>query len=240
MICVPHDSKVLYFIILAIMLIFLITSTCTFLLGVSPQAGSIINPLLWAVIVYSGFLYFVTHPDFFSHIAFGPAGFQADLRTAKEAAVAIKAEETVAIKAEETVAIKAEETVAIKAEETVAIKAEEAASEAKEELREIQESDTSTLGVFLQLANEIETKLRIIGELKGPSGYKYTSMARYARDLAKANIISSRLADLIARFRNVRNEIVHYTRNISRSQLEDAIYIGEVILTELNKIYDSL
>jgi len=43
------------------------------------------------------------------------------------------------------------------------------------------------------------------------------------------------LAHLIGDFRGVRNKIVHSTRDMSRSQLEDAIYTDEVILTELNK-----
>jgi uncharacterized protein YutE (UPF0331/DUF86 family) len=193
-----------------IILLAFIISVGAFLLGASPQAGAIIIPLLGGMIVYSLVCFFVAYPHFFSRIKIGPSGFEGDLREARE------------------------EAAAIEAEETRATKAEEPASEAKAEINEIQESDTSALGVFIQLSNEIETKLRIISELNGHSGYKYAPMGRYARELAEANIISPRLAELIGAFRSVRNEVVH-SGDISRSELKDGIYIGQVILTELNK-----
>ena len=223
--------KVICTFILVIIFGAFVFSVGVFLLGTSPQAGAIITPLLGGVIIYSFVWFFINYPHLFRHIKAGPGGFEADLQEAKDEATEIKAEETVVVKTKA-----AEATIGGGAAEAAVIKAEEAASEAKEEINKIQESDTSALGVFLQLANEIEIKLRIISELNGRSAYKYAPMARYARDLAEENIISAQLAHLIEDFRSVRNKVIHSTRDISRSQLDDAIYISNVILTELNKI----
>ncbi len=195
--------KILWSVTFAIILGASIFSVVAFLLGYSPQAGTIITVLLGGVIVYSLVGFFVFLPYLFSSIKVALAGFfeltltMRDLRTKTEV-------------------FEADAKEGKKSEEMRAIKEAETAS--SEEVNEIQESDTSALGIFLQLQNEIETKIRIISQREGLSGYKYAPIAQYARDLEKRSVISPRLVALIQDFRAIRNKVIHSTRDVSRSQ----------------------
>jgi len=123
-------------------------------------------------------------------------------------------------------------------EEALEVKEEETPQKIKEEIDEIQKSDRSPSIVFLELIVEVERKLRMIAESRDFSGYKYVPVPRLVSGLVEKEVIKKELGDLIRRFWQIRNKIVHGVVDITDRNLKDATSIGEVILTELDKVYE--
>ena len=123
--------------------------------------------------------------------------------------------------------------------EALQVKKEETPQRIKEEIDEIQRSDMDPAVVFLELIVEVERKLRMIAEWKDFSGYKYVPVRKLVYELVRKEVIPKDLSALLNRFWDIRNRIVHGAVEITRDNLEDATTIGEIVLTELNKIYES-
>lgn len=123
-------------------------------------------------------------------------------------------------------------------EEALQVKKEEAPQKIREEINEIQRSDREPSVVFLELIVEIERKLRMIAEWKDFSGYKYVPVRKLVSELVSKNVITKELGSMMDRFWRIRNQIVHGEVDITEDNLKDATSIGEIILTELEKIYE--
>jgi uncharacterized protein YutE (UPF0331/DUF86 family) len=109
-------------------------------------------------------------------------------------------------------------------EEASEVKKEETPPEIKDEINEIQRSETDSAGVFLELQAEIVRKLRMISECRDFSGYRYRSVRDLTRILVQQGVITEPLAELITRFWHIRNEIIHCSEaKISNRALKDAV-----------------
>jgi len=122
-------------------------------------------------------------------------------------------------------------------ERALDVKEEETPPEVKAEMDQIQRSDTHPYAVFLVLIGEVERKLRLIAEAKDYSGFKYRPIVQLSSDLLQKEVISNKLYVLIKQFSHIRNEIVHGIVQINDQDLKTAINAGEIILTELDKVY---
>jgi hypothetical protein len=87
------------------------------------------------------------------------------------------------------------------------------------------------------LIGEVERKMRLIAEAKDYSGFKYKPIAQLSRELVEKGVISNQLYNLTREFSHIRNEIVHGIVQINDHDLKIAVDIGEIILTELDKVY---
>ena len=116
-------------------------------------------------------------------------------------------------------------------------KEEETPLEVKDEIDQILRSDEHPYAVFLVLIGEVERKLRLIAEAKDYSGFKYIPIIQLSSDLVRKEVISVKLLPLIKQFWHIRNEIVHRVVGINDNDLKVAITAGEIILTELDKVY---
>lgn len=117
---------------------------------------------------------------------------------------------------------------------------EETPPEVKDEIDQIQRSDKHPYAVFLVLIGEIERKLRLIAEAKDYSGFKYRPIVQLSSDLVKKEVISDKLYALIRQFWHIRNNIVHGIVGINDQDLKTAIAAGEIILTELDRVYKKI
>lgn len=122
-------------------------------------------------------------------------------------------------------------------EKALEVKEEEAPPEVKAEIDQIQQSDTHPYAVFLILIGEVERKLRLLAEAKDYSGFKYRPIVQLSSDLLQKGVISDKLYALIRQFSHIRNQIVHGIVQINDQDLKTSIDAGEIILTELDKIY---
>lgn len=123
-------------------------------------------------------------------------------------------------------------------EEALEVKVERTPQEVREEIDEIERSDRDPSVVFLELVGEIEKKLRMIAEWKDFTGYKYSPVRKLVSALIQKGVISQRLGALVHDFWGIRNRIVHGEMEITESNLKNASSIGEIVLTELEKIYE--
>ena len=125
-------------------------------------------------------------------------------------------------------------------EKALDVKEEEAPPEVKAEIDQIQQSDTNPYAVFLSIIGEVERKLRLIAEAKDYSGFKYKPIIQLSSDLLHKEVISNKLYVLIKQFSHIRNQIVHGIVQINDQDLKTAINAGEIILTELDKVYKGI
>lgn len=105
------------------------------------------------------------------------------------------------------------------------------------EIQEIRESDTVPRGVFLELVIEIERKIRLLAEKAGMKTWRYSAVSRTTRSLRAQGIIRKEIADLIVSFWHIRNSVMHGRTSITKANLEEAIDIGRVVLSELEVAY---
>lgn len=80
----------------------------------------------------------------------------------------------------------------------------------------------------------------MIAELKDFSGYKFRPVFHLVSELIAKEVITKDLGDLIRRFWRIRNQIVHGIVRITGHDLQSATSIGEVIMTELDKVYEKI
>jgi hypothetical protein len=118
------------------------------------------------------------------------------------------------------------------------IQTEETPQKVRNEIRQIRRSDRegNPTGIFLELVIEIEKKLRLLSG-KPEESWKYASMPRMTERLVRNEVIDRRLSDLIRKFWDLRNRVVHGRVVITKEHLEEAISIGEVILSQLDEAY---
>jgi len=117
------------------------------------------------------------------------------------------------------------------------IEEREVTPEVRDEIAEIRESDRDPRAVFLELIIEIEKKLRVLATRSGIQSWKYISIHKLVELLIASEIIDRRLANLIRSFWYLRNKVIHGEIDITRARLDEAIYIGETILSKLEKAY---
>jgi hypothetical protein len=117
------------------------------------------------------------------------------------------------------------------------IKDLEVAPRVKEEIEFIRNSDPDPKAVFLELIIEIEKKLKLLASKYGEESWRYMSVRKIIDQLSKKGEIDSNLASIIRDFWTLRNRTIHGDIVITRDRLEDAIQIGETILSRLDKSY---
>jgi uncharacterized protein YutE (UPF0331/DUF86 family) len=118
------------------------------------------------------------------------------------------------------------------------VREEEVNPEIKEEIELIRESDSDPKGAFLELIIEIEKKLRFLASKRaGEDSYKYRSVRQIIDMLSSKGTIDTNLANLIREFWYLRNKAIHGEIEITKGRLDEAIRIGEVILSRLEKAY---
>ncbi len=99
------------------------------------------------------------------------------------------------------------------------------------------ESDKYPTAVFLELVVEIEKKLKVLAEKQAKIPWKYTSVNKLVKILQQYEVIDQKLGNLIRIFWDIRNQIFHGRIEITESRLDEAIKIGETILSKLEEAY---
>ena len=82
---------------------------------------------------------------------------------------------------------------------------------------------------------EIEKKLKILAEKRAVTSWKYTSVRKLVEILQQYEVIDDKLGYLINSFWMIRNKVIHGQIDITQDRLNEAIEIGEAILTKLEK-----
>lgn len=114
---------------------------------------------------------------------------------------------------------------------------EEIPAEIKYEVEEILESDRHPKAAFLELIIEIEKKLKVLAEKYAKISWKYTSVKKLVTILQQHQIIDYKLGYLINSFWDLRNKVIHGKIEITTDRLNEAIQIGETILSKLEEAY---
>ena len=106
----------------------------------------------------------------------------------------------------------------------------------KDKLTEIQKTEDEAAGVFLKLVTEVENKLREIAMKKGVRSAEHASLQQMIRQLEKMGVLPAKLGHIIEDFRFLRNGIFHGKVAMTAGTLKDAITVGEIVLTELERV----
>lgn len=104
------------------------------------------------------------------------------------------------------------------------------------EIKEIKKSDKDPSVVFLELISGIARKITLLGENKLGGVGRYRSVLLITSQLEEKAIIDSKTSSLIRDFWRIRNQVVHGEISINNTTLNDAISIGEKIMTQLMRI----
>lgn len=119
------------------------------------------------------------------------------------------------------------------------VREEEVIPSVREDIELIRQSDTDPKSAFLELIIEIEKKLKLLVSKSGGESWKYTSVTKIVGQLETSGIIDHNLAKLIRQFWYLRNKTIHGEIVITKDSLEEAIQIGEAILSKLEKAYSN-
>jgi hypothetical protein len=102
-------------------------------------------------------------------------------------------------------------------------------------LADIEQVNDELAGTFLRLALEIETKLRSVGEEHGIPKSRMIPLGALVHGLVRKEVISDQLAAIVEDFRMIRNRVMHEKIALNEKNLEDAISVAGIVLTELEK-----
>lgn len=113
--------------------------------------------------------------------------------------------------------------------------------ESKIEVQEIISSDLrNPTGSLLELIIEIEKKIRLISEKLGYKSWRYESAYKLSYILQEKEVLNEKELAIFRSFWKIRNRIIHGDLEITQSVLEDAINLGERLLSKLDSKYKEM
>jgi len=107
---------------------------------------------------------------------------------------------------------------------------------ARDKIDEIRSTEEVAAGALLKMVTEIERALREIATNNDIRGAERAPLKKLVDLLVEERILSKDLAHIITEFRMMRNGIFHGKIEVNARNLADAITVGEIVLSELEKV----